>query len=111
MIIIVIIVVVVVERVAQTKLSTTPPNLQLHHATQSLSLIKFTTFKVFCHRPSLNRLPDACLQRNGAKHAPERRDVLLRDELAAAEHQTLGILGQGAPLALLSGSFVSLGSI
>jgi len=58
-IIIVMIVVVVVERVAQTKLSTTPPNLQLHYATQSLSLIKFTTFKIFCNWRCLNRLPGA----------------------------------------------------
>ena len=71
-IVVIIIVVVVVERVAQTKVATTPPNLQLHYATQSLSLIKFTTFKIFCDRPSLNRLPDACHQRNGA-NACERR--------------------------------------
>ena len=56
---IIIIVVVVVERVAQTKVATTPPNLQLHYATQSLSLIKFTTFKIFCNWRCLNRLPGA----------------------------------------------------
>ena len=58
-IIIVIIVIIVVERVAQTKVATTPPNLQLHYATQSLSLIKFTTFKIFCNWRCLNRLPGA----------------------------------------------------
>ena len=58
-IIIIIVVVVVVERVAHTKVATTPPNLQLHYATQSLSLIKFTTFKIFCNWRCLNRLPSA----------------------------------------------------
>ena len=58
-VIIVIIVVIVVERVAQTKVPTTPPSLQLHYATQSLSLIKFTTFKIFCNWRCLNRLPGA----------------------------------------------------
>ena len=57
--IIIIIVIIVVKRVAQTKLPTTPPNLQLHYASQSLSLIKFTTFKIFCNWRCLNRLPGA----------------------------------------------------